>query len=220
MNRRLMPLLLFWSEKILDKKCKVFFVLKIAFARLFEWKIKSKFLQELFEHVFVNDVHQPAQVKGSKHQAHISRRSFYSSFGGDKIKAPLPFYNTIGMFNDGLPSFINLGMLFNVLPVLIHVRLVFTTFNKSSFFVFGTQGQCRAAFARTRFIMLYMIDVALLAFPVLRAIGVEYFPLRTGIRVAFFTVNELIKVVPLIRSKGSNTWNGYHQFYTHVNAPF
>jgi hypothetical protein len=90
----------------------------------------------------------------------------YPFFCADEIKAPLPFYNTIGMFNNGLPLFINIRMRFNVLFILLYVRLVFTALNKPSFFIFSTQAQGRAIAAGNGFIMLYIVDVALLTFDI------------------------------------------------------
>jgi len=77
----------------------------------------------------------------------------YSFLSADKIESPLPFYDAISVFNDGLALFVSSVIVVYILFILFDVRLVFTTLNQSSLFIFGAQVKCRATFAGAGFIM-------------------------------------------------------------------
>jgi hypothetical protein len=63
-------------------------------------------LLRTFSTLFINNGHRSAQVKGCKHKSDISTGMFYSFFSADEVKAPLSFYNALGMFYDCLPFFV------------------------------------------------------------------------------------------------------------------
>jgi hypothetical protein len=55
------------------------------------------FPQELFECIFLDVAHEPAQVLGSERQSHIGTGSFQPFFGADIAKDPLSFDGAISV---------------------------------------------------------------------------------------------------------------------------
>ena len=107
----------------------------------------------------MKDVHKTAQVKGSKHQPYVSCSSFDAFFGADKVKAPLPFYDTLGVFNNGLSLFVSRRILFDVLFVLIYEGLILASLDQTSVLILCSQGKGRTAFAFTGLVILNIIAV-------------------------------------------------------------
>ena len=77
-------------------------------------KVWTKVLAGTLEGGSINDIYEPAQVISYKHQSHICTGMGDSLFCSDVIKSPLPFYNTIRMFYDGLALFISAAASFDV----------------------------------------------------------------------------------------------------------
>src|SRR5207249_4650790 len=125
---------------------------------------KRKFLQELCEHISVNDVHQPAQVVSYKHKSCISACMFYSFFSNDIIKSPLSFYRSIRMFCYTLTFFIYLWVGLNILFVYFYIGSILTSFYHSSFQIFGAQLSYTTADTGIGFIVLNNIMISVFTF--------------------------------------------------------
>ncbi len=69
------------------------------------------------------------RLKAVNIKSYICTGLFYSFFSADEVKAPLSFYNAIGMFYDGLPFFVGEGIGLDVLFVFFYVELILAALN-------------------------------------------------------------------------------------------